>query len=195
MFKKSFLSIICLFISFFPHNAIENNKTNDYKSILIELGAFPYKEERGSNYFLDRPVIRVDVNGWVSPYYFNSIKFSKEEKTKYNLLTTKKEWINWYYKYESLLDLNLYNKNKDPQLFTIMTFLIDIGNRERLKVTNKKKLIEIAKAGIGLKKKAIALISNIITKKEAIDIYKAICPLSLENFLLVDWVILCPQKK
>ena len=194
MCKKLFFSIIYLLISSFPSTAVERNEINDYRDILIELGAFPYREERGSNYYLDRPVIRIDVNGWVPPYYFNTIKFSNEEKSKYSLSTTKEKWINWYHKYESLLNLHLYNRNRDPELFAIMTFLLDIGNREKLRVTNKKNLIQIVKAGIGLEKKACALISDILTHKEAIDIYKAICPLSLKNYSLVDLLFCVPKK-
>jgi hypothetical protein len=157
-----YFTIFYLCISFI--NSFENKKSDKFEQILHELGAFSYARERGKDRLYKRN-IRIDFNGWISPYDFELVKFSEKEKMKLKLPTSKERMLEWYRKYKSLLDIDKYKKSKDLNHLTIMKFLLEIAWAEKTKIDNKEKLIKLLKAGIGLELEILKVITNSLTFK------------------------------
>jgi len=197
MKKKELMGLIkllCfLFILCIMNFSMTNKEEAKYKNILLELGAFPYQIEKGKAYIV-QDTLRIDVNGWISPYDSEFVYLTEEEIKKYNFPPKKNRILEWYQKYKTMLDINEYEKSKNSQYLTIMIFLLEIIYNENIEIENIEKLIALAKSGIGLEEKIIRVLMRYRCYKNSIEIFKSIDSIFLEKYELLELLFPLPKE-
>jgi hypothetical protein len=148
--------------------------TEKYKAILYALGAVPVSEldrklwsdEEGQTVRLKGQ--RVDVNGWLSPYWVKSGSFlTGEEKRKYGI--PKKPLT--YTKYVSLLDVDGYKKTRHPLQYTIMAFVLENMLTEGIDIEKSGDMVKVYEAKVGLEERALSLLRDHVNSIEIVQLY------------------------
>jgi hypothetical protein len=148
--------------------------SEEFKRILFSLGAIPVLElDKKFWRDVETPAVylkgqRIDVNGWLSPYWAKtSIFLSDEEKEKYGI--PKKPLT--YTEYVSLLAVDEYETTKDPMQFAIMTFVLENMLLEEIEIQNPNDIVKVYEASIGLENLALQLLRNRLSSEEIIRLY------------------------
>ena len=148
--------------------------TEQHKSTLYALGAVPVSEldrefwsdEAGQAVYSKGE--RVDVNGWLSPYWAQSGSFLTDaQKKRYGI---SKEPLT-YAEYVSLLDVEGYRRTKHPLQYTIMVFVLENMLSECIEIENCDDMIRVYEAGIGLEERALPLLKGCLNSDQAIQLY------------------------
>lgn len=149
--------------------------TEKYKATLRALGAVPVSEldrkfwgdEQGQTAYLKGE--RVDINGWLSPYWAKSSIFLTDAE-KERLGIPKKPLT--YSEFISLLDVDAYNKTKHPLQFAIMAFVLENMLTEGIEIVDPDGFIKVYDAGIGLEERALSLLKGHVNSDEVMRLYE-----------------------
>jgi hypothetical protein len=155
-------------------NDRSGDMTKKYKVTLYALGAVQVSEldrkfwsdEKGQAVRLKGE--RIDVNGWLSPYWAKSDSFLTDaEKQRYGI--PKKPLT--YAKYISLLDVDGYRKAKHPLQYAIMAFVLENMLTQGVEVEEPGDIVRVYEARVGLETRALKLLKNRTTSVEAMRLY------------------------
>lgn len=166
----------------------EKTSNDDYyKNILLELGAFPYYSEKGHPCYGGKGnLIRLDINGWLSPYLTDDVGLTAEEKARYGYPPTKDRILGWYQKYKSMLSVEEYLKRKDDQYQTITCILLQVMIAEHLPIESIPELIKFLKIKPGHEGMIVRLLSDTINVNDAFDIFLSIGDVIEKEIHLLD---------
>lgn len=140
---------------------VQKLPSESYEEVLYELGAFPVSKltkpylndgNPGQVYFMGR---RVDVHGWLSPYWVRTDSYVTGI-TKAPLR---------YERYVEIMDVETYQKTKDPLLFAIIQFTLNELHWRKINIKNPEDILKVYHAKMGLDNDALWLLK----RRELID--------------------------
>ncbi|WP_417394082.1 hypothetical protein [Gimesia chilikensis] len=131
----------------------ETSPTESYEAILYELGAIPVSKltkpywNNGEPGEVFSKGTREDVHGWLSPYLVRRFSYlTGSERQSYGIPKPPLS----YERYVALLDVETYQKTKDPLLFAIIEFTLDELLRRKLEINNPDDILQVYHARMGL---------------------------------------------
>jgi hypothetical protein len=168
-----------MFCCAYQLNAEDNNSapavSRDYEAILYELGAFPVNKltkpywNNGNPGKVYGKGERIDVNGWLSPYWAKSGEYlTNEEEVKYKIPKAPLT----YEKYISFLDIEEYKKNHNPLLFAVMKFTIDCMVKYEVPLKDPEVIVKIYEAKVGLEWDALRILHGDLSNARLMELYK-----------------------
>jgi hypothetical protein len=149
--------------------------TTDYNTTLYALGAVPLsaiaREFRSDE--TDRAVYlkgeRVDVNGWLSPYWVKSDQFlTGAERDRY---VTPRQPLT-YAEYAALLNVDEYKRTKNPQQYAVMAFVLETMLQEGITIENPEDIIKVYEVDVGLDDRVLPLLKDRLNSERAMQLYQ-----------------------
>ncbi len=132
---------------------LETSPTETYEAILYELGAIPVSKLTKPYWNNGEPVevfskgTREDVHGWLSPFWVRTDSYlTVSEKKEYGIPRAPLS----YERYIALLDVETYQKTKDPLLFAIIQFTLEEFLYRDLEIKIPHDLLKVYHARMGL---------------------------------------------
>lgn len=111
---------------------------------------------------------RIDINGWLSPYWARKGNFLKNgEKERYG--SPRKPMA--YKDYISLFNIDEYTKTNDPLQYAVMAFALEDMLMKGVKIKNCSDIIKIYEANIGLEDRALPLLKECVNSDQAMELY------------------------
>jgi hypothetical protein len=174
---KIICSSLCLvaLLSAFGDTVNGQDLDQQYEAALYSLGAVPvsklerkyWHDQSGQAAYLKNQ--RVDVNGWLSPYWAQSDFFlNKEEKKRFGLpkppLT--------FESYVALLDVTTYRETRNKKLYAVMAFALENMLSYDIQIPDTEAIRRVFAAGIGLETRALKLLKGRIQYREAMQLYR-----------------------
>ncbi|QDV21473.1 hypothetical protein Pan153_61610 [Gimesia panareensis] len=160
-----------------PQTSLDfKSRTQEYEAILEELGAFPVSKltkpywnngDPGKVYIKGT---RLDVHGWLPPDLVRRHSYLTEsEMQSYGI---PKQPLS-YERYVSFLDVESYQKTKDPLLFAIIKFTLEELRDRKLEIKNPDDVLQVYHAKIGLDHLALWTLHNRgLTGPMVADLYR-----------------------
>ncbi|GEM_PF-3725274 len=132
---------------------VQKTPSESYEEILYELGAFPVSKltkpynDNGHPGEVYSKGTREDVHGWLRPFWVDgSFYLTESEKNKYGIPKAPLS----YERYLSFLDVETYQRTKDPLLFAIIQFTLEEFLYEKLEIKNPEDFLKVYHAKMGL---------------------------------------------
>ncbi|WP_339734569.1 hypothetical protein [uncultured Gimesia sp.] len=150
--------------------------SESYKEILYELGAYPVSKlskpynndgHPGQVYSMGQ---RKDVHGWLSSSWVDNNRY--RTKSKYKRYGTPKALLS-YERYVSFLDVETYQRTKDPLLFAIIQFTLEDFRNEKLEIKNPEDFLKVYHAKMGLDSLVLRTLKGRgLTSRMVADLYQ-----------------------
>lgn len=146
-----------------------DQKTNaqTYEAILYELGAFPVSRlakgywDNGHPGQFYKKGKREDVAGWIRPFWTRADRYDLPKKPLS------------YERYVSLMDVETYQKTKDPLLFAIIQFTLEEFLYRDLEIKNPEDFLKVYHAKMGLDHQVLVLLKRRgLTAQEVTHLYE-----------------------
>ena len=138
--------------------AAEKPAAPKYEKMLYDLGAFPVAKLTQPYWTNGHPGevyskgTRVDVDGWLSPYWAPSY-LTEAEKVQYGI--PKK--LPSYEQCVAMLDIDTYKRTHDPMLFLVMRFTLESMRQNDMRVRIAD-ILRVYEAKVGLEPFAVPLL-------------------------------------
>lgn len=136
-----------------PATNKQSTRPQSYEETLYELGAFPVNKltkrywNNGNPGQVYSKGTREDVHGWLRPFWVRTDSYLTEsEKKRYGI---PKEPLS-YERYISFLDVETYQRTKDPLLFAIIQFTLEEFLYRKLEIENPQDFLKVYHAKMGL---------------------------------------------
>jgi len=166
--------LLAIVLSVSNEDAKGQDMNEQYEAVLYSLGSVPvsklekkyWHDESGHAAYLKNQ--RVDVNGWLLPFWAKSDAFlTDSEKERFGIPKAPLTFEG----YVGLLDVDRYAESQNKRLYAIMAFVLENMLAEGIEFQNTEPIKKVYTAGIGLEERALKLLKGRLNSDEVMMLY------------------------